>query len=541
MRNPRRRRRIPGGTAWCVAAALSLACGGRSDLSGWEDSGGGGVEPSGGAGGSGGWDGWDGGGGPIGTGGAPTGGAGGDSGGTAGSGGSAPELCTDGFWQTDLDQECVAWTVCAPGTFVSTPGTSSHDRVCESCPSSTFSTADNLSECEPWTECSLAETALVPGSNVTDTTCQNITPFGFADDAEHYGFHSLAANDTTLFAAGVDVTPQLVLRAALYAIPRNGSEVSSERFGLSATTFAFGVAVLEGDRLAISGTTRGSLYGTLSGEADAFVRVDDDSGNTLWAAQFGSPAYENDIVVAAGPSGSVYVGGWTEGSVDAPLGGASDSLLRKYDADGAVEWAKQLDLGDDEELADVAADGSGNVYVAGAADSEGYLLAFAADGALLWQLGAEDVGCSHCSALFAAADGDLYVAGLDLSGDVTGVSVSLARVSPSGSVAWKAFAPPPSGLEEIVTTLIVKDDTVYVFGTGVTLGDANHPDGEALVVTFATDGEYVQREVWGGTAYETIEAAVLVSSGDIFIAGTVSWWDTNFFRGYVLPWAPPAP
>ncbi|NLN63312.1 MAG: hypothetical protein GX146_10600, partial [Myxococcales bacterium] len=54
--------------------------------------------------------------------------------------GDEPEPCEDGTFDHDGDPTtpCVPWTVCDPGTYVSTFGTATTDAICESCVPGTF-------------------------------------------------------------------------------------------------------------------------------------------------------------------------------------------------------------------------------------------------------------------------------------------------------------------------------------------------------------------------------------------------------------------
>lgn len=570
MRSEGGRRRIARGAAVSIFAVLLGACGGRSDIGSWEDSGAGtsGVSGAGGRGGS--SDGGQGSGGPsgggtsggggfpggpggvamVGAGGLPIPGTGGlatagapgeaplGTGGTAGGGGSAGGLCPNGTFRTGTG-ECLAWSSCLPGSYVAQPGTAFDDQVCSPCQAGTFSDTSNLTACRSWTVCSIAEEQASPGSSDGDVACEPVSPFGFVGSGIHSAVRALVATDTSLFAAGVDVTDHAVQQAALHEISFEGIELSQRFFTASNRTEATGITAV-GNRLVLSGSTRGAFPGPAVGEDDAFLRLIETDGSLVWGEQFGTDRYEIGVLVTTGASGSVYVTGSTEGSLDAPVSGETDMFLRKYDASGNLAWAQQLSRGEADLPQGLAADAGGNVYLVGTADeSVGFLLAFAEDGTLLWALDSSDLGCASCSAVALAEDGDLYVAGTVASTGPSG-GVSLARVTPSGIVTWSTPVGGQSGVEYVVRALAVAGPSVHVFGSAITY-EAGLPRADALAMSFETGGTSIGVEIWGGTAYEAIDAVVVTPGGEILIAGTISWWETNAFRGYVLPWAPDSP
>jgi hypothetical protein len=68
------------------------------------------------------------------------------------------QACGASSWDHDgaSSSACVAWTECAPGTFVSTNGSALIDRVCSACPAGTTTTSANASACVSTLTVSLA-------------------------------------------------------------------------------------------------------------------------------------------------------------------------------------------------------------------------------------------------------------------------------------------------------------------------------------------------------------------------------------------------
>ncbi|OFV99153.1 MAG: hypothetical protein A3H28_01485 [Acidobacteria bacterium RIFCSPLOWO2_02_FULL_61_28] len=149
----------------------------------------------------------------------------------------------------------------------------------------------------------------------------------------------------------------------------NGTEQWTRQFGSTGGDRAFAVAA-DSTGVYVVGWTSGALPGQtyLGGVSDVFVRKYDANGNVLWTRQFGTAARDGANGVAVDGSGSVYVGGYTTGTLPGQLtnAGLYDSFVRKYDTNGTEQWTRQfgqLPTGDDA-VHGVAADSTG-VYVGG--------------------------------------------------------------------------------------------------------------------------------------------------------------------------------
>ncbi len=129
----------------------------------------------------------------------------------------------------------------------------------------------------------------------------------------------------------------------------------------------------------------GSFYGTVdfdpdggdphtsNGGVDIFLSKFDSSGNFEWARTWGGPGANWGYAIAADGSGNVCVAGCFYGTADFdPDGGDPhtsnglwDAFLSKFDTSGNFEWARTWGGLYTDHARGVAADGSGNVYVTG--------------------------------------------------------------------------------------------------------------------------------------------------------------------------------
>ncbi len=136
------------------------------------------------------------------------------------------------------------------------------------------------------------------------------------------------------------------------------------QFGTSAVDAVSAIAV-DASGVYLTGFTDGEFAGqTSAGGRDAFLRKYSADGYLEWTRQFGTSADDEAIAVIVKAS-EVYVVGETPGAFpNETSAGREDAFLRKYDIAGNEVWTRQFGtLGSDGARA-VAADPSG-VYVAG--------------------------------------------------------------------------------------------------------------------------------------------------------------------------------
>ena len=90
---------------------------------------------------------------------------------------------------------------------------------------------------------------------------------------------------------------------------------------------------------------------TSNGQSDIFVQKLDANGNFIWAKSMGSTATDQGYSIALDTTGSIYLAGNFEGTVDFDPGtsvfnltsnGQSDVFIQKLDANGAFLWAKSM-------------------------------------------------------------------------------------------------------------------------------------------------------------------------------------------------------
>jgi hypothetical protein len=109
-----------------------------------------------------------------------------------------------------------------------------------------------------------------------------------------------------------------------------------------------------------------------AGGSDGLIAKFNAAGAVQWAKAFGSTNFDSAYSVACDNAGDVIAVGAFYGTIS-NLGGAanvssaggSDGLVVKFNASGAVQWAKAVGSTSNQALSSVATDGAGNIIASG--------------------------------------------------------------------------------------------------------------------------------------------------------------------------------
>jgi hypothetical protein len=203
-------------------------------------------------------------------------------------------------------------------------------------------------------------------------------------------------------------------------------------------SFSFATSMTDGDAYAVTALTQPagqtcvvtSGSGTVGGANVTNVAV----ACSPWTRQFGTTAGEFARAVAADASGNIFVAGDTGGDIDGggigTNAGGSDLFLAKYAANGNLIWIRQFGTAGTEYAYGVAIDSAGNAYVAGTTDN------------------------------------DIDGAGPEVSGG--GIDVFVVKYDADGTRGWISQFGGASGEE---TRGVAVDGSGNVYVTGFTYGD----------------------------------------------------------------------
>jgi hypothetical protein len=156
---------------------------------------------------------------------------------------------------------------------------------------------------------------------------------------------------------------------------RNGTHLWSKRFGNAFNEVAGGVAVDPAGFITMTGSFDQKIdFGQgevrVAGESDAFVARFAPTGEVVWARTFGAAREDIGFGLAADGNGNVVVAGWFEGTVDFGGGakasyGNRDVFLLKLDVEGRHLWSQSFGDRDHDQARAVALDRNGAPVVAG--------------------------------------------------------------------------------------------------------------------------------------------------------------------------------
>ena len=307
----------------------------------------------------------------------------------------------------------------------------------------------------------------------------------------------------------------------------------TKQLGTSAYDVSDGPAVDGLGNVFIPGITAGSLGGPNAGLNDAFVAKFDAGGNLQWTRQLGTAGDEASVGCSADSEGNVYISGFTNGDLAGTNAGNYDAFVAKYDANGNLRWTKQLGTSAYENSRGVSVDGLGNVYVSGwtagslggpnAGEYDTFLTKYDADGNLQWTKQLGTTGTDEPRGVSADILGNVYVAGFttgSLGGpNAGGYDAFVAKYDADGNPQWTKQL--GTSAEERETGVSADGlGNVYISGyTYGSLGGANAGDRDAFLAEYDAVGNLVWIKQIGTSAYDENRGVSADGHGNVYSAG----------------------
>jgi hypothetical protein len=310
--------------------------------------------------------------------------------------------------------------------------------------------------------------------------------------------------------------------------------VWANQTGTSGTDVAYALTRDDEGGLYVGGYTTGSWGSAGTGGESVVVVKYSSIGDVEWVGQIPVLGGGNAKAIAFDAAGSVYAGGDTNGDLGGPSAGAADAFVVKYSADGQLLWARQFGTSTEDRANAVAVDAVGNVFVAGftagslAAPLLGsrdiVIAKYSTSGDLLWirQIGSS--GRDYGMALAANSNGDVFLAGEVLNGNLGGRPLGgydayVGRISSEGEVLWiRQFG---TSTSEAARAVVV-DENDDVFVAGWTYGDLaakNAGQEDLYVAKFSSAGDALWAQQTGSSEIDRCFSAALDSTGNIFVSG----------------------
>ncbi len=336
----------------------------------------------------------------------------------------------------------------------------------------------------------------------------------------------------------------IVMASAFLLIPAGGQAFGAGTVNLTWNTFlgglsgdnGYAIAVDAGGNIFVAGKsdqTWGSPVRAFTGGKDAFVAKLNGSGVLQWNTFVGESNTSSVIAgIALGPSGDIYV--------------AYDSKLVKVTGSGLVTWELEPVSGLSDHIDALAADASGNVYMAGfsldawggtntvrafSGGDDSFAAKFNSDGILQWNtfLGPTMTGYSHGIAVDAG--GNAYVTGTSSATWGTPVrafggayDAFAAKLNGSGALQWNTFLGAVGNTDVGSGIAVDPSGNVYItgrsdsiWGTPVRLYSGS---GDAFAAKLNASGALQWNGFLGGSSYDTGNGITLDPSGNVYVVGS---------------------
>ncbi len=197
-----------------------------------------------------------------------------------------------------------------------------------------------------------------------------------------------------------------------------GTLLWSRLLGAASEAAGFAVAVDGSDNVVVAGQTRDVLTATAyGGNTDSFVTKFDSDGEELWTRQAAPYANDAAFALSTDASGNVFLAGYADSAVDSSVthAGGGDAYVTKLDSDGATLYSKQFGGTGHDRAAAITVDDAGNFFVAGESDGRLVVRKYADDSASqtpIWEVDLGAVGTDGVLSGIALGDGGaVYVSG----------------------------------------------------------------------------------------------------------------------------------
>jgi hypothetical protein len=260
-----------------------------------------------------------------------------------------------------------------------------------------------------------------------------------------------------------------------------------------------------------------------------------------WTRRFGVSGVEKVTSMVTDGHGSVYVAGYSWGDLSG--GGESvseEAYLRKYDADGVLQWTQEIGFDEYDVTADaVATDSSGHVYVAGSKSNDGldggghtgvlgaYARKYSSDGIEQWTEEFGSSGFDYVTAAAADSSGNLYISGYTAEESPDETFAHVRKYDADGDEQWvEQFGFGPTGHLYAYSVAIDGSGSVYV--AGESRGDPERDNlvgtivylYDAYVRKYNTDGVEQWTERFGTHEDDVVHSVTVDRRGNIYVAGS---------------------
>jgi len=327
--------------------------------------------------------------------------------------------------------------------------------------------------------------------NITSST-------GFGDLSASYGSY----DTDEIFSS--ELAPYFSLELNVYW---------QKKIGGSNHDIGQGIAVDGNGNIYLNGEQRSDVYG----DYDYGVIKLDSDGNILWQKKIGGGLNDRGYGIAVDGSGNVYLNGTQSSSSH----GGTDYGVIKLDSSGNEVWQKRIGGTGSDNGTGIAVDSSGNVYLSGGQESDGYndswdygVIKLDTNGNILWQKRIGGLYADVGNAIAVDSSGNVYVNGYATPTSNNNV-YGVVKFDTNGNLLWKQMIG-GSGTDQGWGIAVDDNENVYLNGMQSSDVFGQYDYG---VIKLNQYGTATWRLKIGGFLVDNGKAIAVDSSGNVYLNG----------------------
>ena len=292
----------------------------------------------------------------------------------------------------------------------------------------------------------------------------------------------------------------------------DGTKVWTHLLGTSSGDQARALTTGLDGSIYVGGYIAGNLDGQAnSGGQDVFVTKYNPEGTKVWTRLLGTSSGDQARALTTGLDGSIYVGGYTAGNLDGQANsGAVDGFVTKYNPDGTKVWTRLIGTSGADYANALTKGLDGSIYVGGytygsldgqtnSGGADAFVSKYSADGTKIWTRLLGTSGTDTARALMTGLDGSIYVSGdtlFNLDGQANNNAIGstdgfVTKYNPDGTKVWTRLIG-TSGVDYANALTKGLDGSIYVGGYtyGALDGQATNGGVDAFLVKFSEAATY---------------------------------------------------